>query len=117
MFCDPPRAQEGEADAVATRLDEASESERECEDTPCPAVLVGGVAYGESTRPISAATYLDEAMLSRPHLGRRTAERLGAAAQRRELLASHSLRLPRSGLQSRSIRANMFPSYMRARDM
>ena len=116
MFCDPPRAQEGEADAVATRLDEASESERECEDTSCPAVLVG-VAYGESTRPISAATCLDEAMLSRPHLGRRTAERLGAAAQRRELLASHSLRLPRSGLQSRSIRANMFPSYIRARCM
>ena len=63
MFCDPSRAQKGETDEVAARLNEASESELECEDTSCPAVLVG-VAYGESTRPISAATCLDEAMLS-----------------------------------------------------
>ena len=61
--CDPPRVQKGETDEVVLRLDEASESELECEDTSCPAVLVG-VAYGESARPISAATCLDEAMLS-----------------------------------------------------
>ena len=115
VFCDPPRAQKREADEVATRLDEASESELECEDTSCPAVLVG-VAYGEITRPISAAC-LDEAMLSRPLLGRRIAERLAAAAQRREHLESHSLRSPRSGLLSRSVRANMFPSCMRPRCM